>query len=49
MLLFLVAVMGEDSGELLILAGVDPLVVPVDRLQFLLRRSVLQSVRGNPR
>ena len=38
MLFLLVAVMREDRGEFLVLAGVDALVVPVDGLQFLHQR-----------
>ncbi len=34
-LLLLVAVVGEDGGELGVVGGVDALVVPVDRLQLL--------------
>src|SRR5262245_32277938 len=39
-LLLLVAVVGEDLPQLVVLAGVDTLIVPVDRLQLLAQRRV---------
>src|SRR5262245_18512782 len=37
-LLLLVTVVGEDLAELVVLAGVDALIVPVDRLELLAQR-----------
>ena len=58
---FLVAVVRKNSGKLFVLAGIDALVVPVDRFKLFhqrrnravhvpcFRRSVLRSVRDIPR